>query len=61
MMSEGGMWHVGRGGAGNYASGSPASERKDSTSSEDSNGSIRSVRSGGFLQRWTSRSSSTRS
>ncbi|ATZ49403.1 hypothetical protein BCIN_04g05560 [Botrytis cinerea B05.10] len=56
-MSEGGMWHVGRGGAGNYASGRPASERKSSTSSEDSNGSIRSARSGGFLERWNSRHS----
>ncbi|KAI9642898.1 hypothetical protein NHQ30_008632 [Ciborinia camelliae] len=56
-ISEGGMWHVGRGGAGNYASGRTASERKTSTSSGDSNGSVRSVRSGGFLQRWTSRSS----
>ncbi|KAA8571499.1 hypothetical protein MFRU_026g01080 [Monilinia fructicola] len=62
-MSEGGLWHVGRGGAGNYACGRPSSERKNSTSSEDSDGSIRSVRSGGFLgqlERWVS-NSSTRS
>jgi len=52
-LSEGGNWHVGRGGAGNWASGSQ-SARKGSTSSDDSNGS---VRSGGFLERWTSRSS----
>lgn len=56
-MSEGGLWHVGRGGAGNYATGRPANERKESTSSVDSNGSAGSVRSGGFLGRWTSRSS----
>ncbi|QSZ31785.1 hypothetical protein DSL72_001354 [Monilinia vaccinii-corymbosi] len=48
-MNEGGVWHVGRGGAGNHVSGRQANERKRSISSVDSNGSIRSVRSGGFL------------
>lgn len=38
---EGAVWHVGRGGAGNWATERPSSGRKDSTSSGDSNGSVR--------------------
>ncbi|KUJ12057.1 uncharacterized protein LY89DRAFT_673846 [Mollisia scopiformis] len=38
---QGSAWHVGRGGAGNWASERPSSGRKDSTSSGDSNGSVR--------------------
>ncbi|KAM3074688.1 hypothetical protein ACMFMG_008113 [Clarireedia jacksonii] len=47
-MNAGGIWHVGRGGAGNWAAGRPSSERKNSESSVDSSGS---ERSGGFWGR----------
>jgi hypothetical protein len=40
-MKEGAVWHVGRGGAGNWTATRPESSRKDSTSSVDSNGSAR--------------------
>jgi hypothetical protein len=46
-MKDGAVWHVGRGGAGNYASSRPTSSRKDSSSSSDSGSSTRS----GFLGR----------
>lgn len=41
-MKDGGVCHVGRGGAGNWTSSRPESSRKDSTSSADSNASARS-------------------
>jgi len=44
-LSEGGVYHVGRGGAGNYAHVSGASARKNSSSSGDS---VSSSRSGFF-------------
>jgi hypothetical protein len=47
-MKEGAVWHVGRGGAGNWTSSRPDSSRKDSTSSA---GSDDSHRSSGFLGR----------
>jgi len=37
-MKEGTVYHVGRGGAGNYAQNRPASSRKDSASSDGSSG-----------------------
>ncbi|KAG9247366.1 hypothetical protein BJ878DRAFT_415048, partial [Calycina marina] len=40
-LADGAIWHVGRGGAGNYASYSPPSYRKDSSSSNDSHRSSR--------------------
>jgi len=36
MIKEGGVYHVGRGGAGNWTATNPASSRKDSSSSSDS-------------------------
>lgn len=47
MKEEGAVYHVGRGGAGNWISARPAGDRKDSSSSSDSIGSGRS----GFLNR----------
>jgi hypothetical protein len=41
-MKEGATYHIGRGGAGNFAQTKPASGRKDSSSSGDSNTSSRS-------------------
>jgi hypothetical protein len=41
-MKEGAVWHVGRGGAGNWTTTRPESSRKDSTSSADSDDSRRS-------------------
>ncbi|PMD44044.1 hypothetical protein L207DRAFT_525412 [Hyaloscypha variabilis F] len=41
-LKEAGVWHVGRGGAGNYAVAKPNSGRKDSTSSAGSDGSAQS-------------------
>jgi len=41
-MKEAGVWHVGRGGAGNYAVARPGSGRKDSSSSAGSDASNRS-------------------
>lgn len=41
-LKENGVWHVGRGGAGNYAVAHPASGRKDSSSSAGSDGSAKS-------------------
>jgi len=38
-MKEGAIYHIGRGGAGNFAQTKPASSRKDSSSSADSDGS----------------------
>lgn len=38
-MKEGAIYHVGRGGAGNFAKTKPASSRKDSSSSADSDAS----------------------
>jgi hypothetical protein len=35
-INEGGMWHVGRGGAGNWTAGKAGGERKESMSSVDS-------------------------
>lgn len=49
-MKEGGVWHVGRGGAGNWTSSQPESSRKDSTSSAGSDASTRS----GFFGRLSS-------
>ena len=46
-MKEAGVWHVGRGGAGNYAVARPGSGRKDSSSSAGSDASNRS----GFFSR----------
>ncbi|KAH7356748.1 hypothetical protein BKA65DRAFT_213893 [Rhexocercosporidium sp. MPI-PUGE-AT-0058] len=46
-MKDGAVYHIGRGGAGNWSSTRPESSRKDSSSSSDSNGSVRS----GFLGR----------
>jgi len=46
-MKEGAVWHVGRGGAGNYATTIASGSRKDSTSSAGSDASGRS----GFLGR----------
>lgn len=46
-MQEGAVYHVGRGGAGNWTSSKPSSSRKDSSSSADSVSSGRS----GFLGR----------
>ncbi|KAE8453086.1 hypothetical protein EG329_012273 [Mollisiaceae sp. DMI_Dod_QoI] len=47
---QGSAWHVGRGGAGNWATERPSQGRKDSTSSGDSNGSVRQ----GFFGRLSS-------
>jgi hypothetical protein len=47
-MKDGAVWHVGRGGAGNWTSSKPESSRKDSISSAGSDGSSRSS---GFLGR----------
>lgn len=47
MLKEGAVWHVGRGGAGNWTTTRSISGRKDSSSSADSNESSRS----GFLGR----------
>ena len=41
-MKEGAVWHVGRGGAGNWTSSQPESSRKASTSSAGSDASARS-------------------
>ena len=41
-LKESGVWHVGRGGAGNYAVARAGSGRKDSTSSADSDASAKS-------------------
>lgn len=42
-MKDGAIYHIGRGGAGNWTTSRPASSsRKDSSSSTDSNGSVRS-------------------
>ncbi|KAG4442259.1 hypothetical protein IFR05_002250 [Cadophora sp. M221] len=41
-MKDGAVYHIGRGGAGNWSSTRPESSRKDSSSSSDSNGSVRS-------------------
>ncbi len=41
-MKDGAIYHIGRGGAGNWTSSRPESSRKDSSSSTDSNGSVRS-------------------
>jgi hypothetical protein len=41
-MKEGAVWHVGRGGAGNWIASGQAASRKDSTSSADSSHSGRS-------------------
>jgi hypothetical protein len=42
MAKNGGVWHVGRGGAGNWTTSASGSSRKDSTSSAGSGDSIRS-------------------
>lgn len=41
-LKDGAVYHIGRGGAGNWSSTRPESSRKDSSSSTDSNGSVRS-------------------
>jgi len=41
-LKQGAVYHVGRGGAGNWTSSKPASSRKDSSSSEGSDASSRS-------------------
>jgi hypothetical protein len=41
-MKEGAVWHVGRGGAGNWTTAGPDSSRKDSSSSAGSDASARS-------------------
>jgi hypothetical protein len=46
-VKEGAVWHVGRGGAGNWTTTRPESSRKDSTNSADSDDSRRS----GFFSR----------
>lgn len=46
-FQEGAVWHTGRGGVGNWASSQPRSQRKHSTSSTGSDGSLHS----GFLGR----------
>ena len=41
-MKDGGVWHVGRGGAGNWTMAKGESKRKDSSSSAGSDGSAKS-------------------
>jgi hypothetical protein len=51
-MKGGAVYHVGRGGAGNFASTRPESSRKESSSSTDSNDSLRA----GFFGRLSNHS-----